>query len=201
VLTVTGPQTVTAGSTNQYIARITGGPAVVGGVDIAVTSGTLDTILGQGTRLLRREIVQSNPKAFAAGAVSFAFKWTAPSTAGSVSMFGAAVSGNGNNIETGDAGDGATTNAITVQPANIPPIASFTYTCTPARACTFTSTSTDPDGTVVAWLWTTPSGARTLSTAASFAHTFPASKTLSLKLTVTDNGGATASVTQQVVVP
>jgi subtilisin family serine protease len=86
-------------------------------------------------------------------------------------------------------------------PVNNPPTASFTYSCTPARVCTFTSTSTDSDGTVVAWKWTNPSGAVTISTAASWTRTFTAARTFSLKLTVTDNGGATGAVTQSVTIP
>jgi subtilisin family serine protease len=85
--------------------------------------------------------------------------------------------------------------------SNQPPVASFAYSCTPTRLCTFTSTSTDPDGTVVAWLWTNASGTLTVSTASSFTHQFPGPKNLNLKLKVTDNGGATASITGPVVVP
>ncbi|MDZ4864533.1 MAG: S8 family serine peptidase, partial [Gemmatimonadota bacterium] len=86
-------------------------------------------------------------------------------------------------------------------PVNNPPTASFTFSCTPARVCTFTSTSTDSDGTVVGWKWTNPSGVVTISTAASWTRTFTAARTFSLKLTVTDNGGATGAVTQSVTIP
>lgn len=94
------------------------------------------------------------------------------------------------------------TKTITVGGAtNVPPIASFTSSCTAAHTCTFTSTSTDPDGTVVGWKWTNPSGTSTVSTAASFSKTFPSARTVTFMLTVTDNGGATGAVTQSVVVP
>ena len=70
VLTITGPTTVNAGATNQYTATITGGPAVVGGADIHVSSGTLASLTGQGTKLLNGDLVHSSPKPFANGSVS-----------------------------------------------------------------------------------------------------------------------------------
>jgi serine protease len=84
---------------------------------------------------------------------------------------------------------------------NIPPVANWTYSCTPARLCTFTDTSTDPDGTIVAWSWQSPNGAHTPSTAASWSHTFNQPRNFSLRLTVTDNGGATSNIVLPVSVP
>ena len=83
---------------------------------------------------------------------------------------------------------------------NQPPTANFTYSCTAAHVCTFTSTSTDSDGTIVSYAWKTPNGT-TVSTAASFSHTFPRAATGNLTLMVTDNGGATGTVTKQVIIP
>ena len=84
--------------------------------------------------------------------------------------------------------------------ANVPPTANFTSSCTPARVCTFTSTSTDSDGTIVSFAWTIPNGS-TVSTAASFSHTFPRAGSGNLTLTVTDNGGATGTITKTVTIP
>ncbi len=72
--------------------------------------------------------------------------------------------------------DGATgtgSQQITVTPPNRPPVASFTYT--PANPTTldvmsFTDTSTDPDGTVVAWAWAFGDGAT--STAQNPTHQY-----------------------------
>jgi len=83
---------------------------------------------------------------------------------------------------------------------NQPPVASFTYSCNASHACTFTSTSTDPDGTIASQAWKAPNGS-TVSTAVSFSKTFPSARTFNLTLTVTDNGGATDSNTQSIVVP
>ncbi|MBK6422697.1 MAG: PKD domain-containing protein [Gemmatimonadetes bacterium] len=84
---------------------------------------------------------------------------------------------------------------------NQPPVASFTWSCTTAHACTFNGTgSTDPDGTITGYSWKLANGT-TVATAASFSRTFPSARTLALTLTVTDNGGATHSTTQTVTVP
>lgn len=99
-------------------------------------------------------------------------------------------------------GTGATSKTITVPPTggNLPPVASYTTSCTAAHFCTFTSTSTDPDGTIAAYNWTLSNGT-SVSTAASFSRTFPSARTLTLNLTVTDNLGATGFISKQVVVP
>lgn len=96
----------------------------------------------------------------------------------------------------------STTQTITVTGGggNQPPVASFTWNCTAAHACTFTSTSTDPDGTIASYAWKLAAG-NTVSTAASFSRTFPSARTFALTLTVTDNGGASTSTTQTITVP
>lgn len=85
--------------------------------------------------------------------------------------------------------------------SNQPPVASFTWSCTSAHACTFNGTgSTDPDGTITGYSWKLANGT-TVSTAASFSRTFPSARSLALTLTVTDNGGATHSTIQTITVP
>jgi PKD repeat protein len=94
---------------------------------------------------------------------------------------------------------GSTTKSVTVAAAttNQPPVASFTAACT-ALSCTFTDASTDPDGTVAAWSWNFGDGAT--SAVRSPSHTYTAAGTYSVKLTVTDNKGATGSMTKSVTV-
>jgi lysophospholipase L1-like esterase len=83
-------------------------------------------------------------------------------------------------------------------PPNQPPTASFGYACA-ELACTFDgSGSSDSDGTVVAYGWTF--GADGSGTGAQPAHTFSAAGTYGVTLLVTDDDGATGSVTQQVTV-
>ncbi len=80
---------------------------------------------------------------------------------------------------------------------NQPPTADFTYT-TSGLTANFTSTSSDLDGIIVSWNWNF--GAKPGSTAQNPSRTFPASGTYSVRLTVTDDDGATASVTKSVTV-
>ncbi|MEZ4422279.1 MAG: PKD domain-containing protein [Gemmatimonadota bacterium] len=76
----------------------------------------------------------------------------------------------------------------TVSPTapNQMPVAAFTATCTDLD-CTFTDGSSDPDGSVVSWLWDFGDG--TTSTASSPTHTYVSAATFTVSLTVTDDQG------------
>ncbi|WP_239514385.1 lamin tail domain-containing protein [Streptosporangium sp. 'caverna'] len=80
---------------------------------------------------------------------------------------------------------------------NQPPTAAFTRSCT-NLTCTFTDGSTDADGTIAGRSWTFGDG-RT-STATNPSVTYAAAGTYPVRLTVTDNGGATHTTTQNVTV-
>jgi PKD repeat protein len=89
-------------------------------------------------------------------------------------------------------------------PSNAAPTADFRVDCTDLT-CTFTDASSDTDGNVqsVAWDFGDPNSGANTATAAptsSTDHTFSAGGTFSVKLTATDNGGATNTKTGQVVV-
>jgi len=80
---------------------------------------------------------------------------------------------------------------------NTPPTASFDAACIDL-ACTFTDTSADGDGTVVARQWGFGDGAG--STATNPEHTYSGGGTYTVTLTVTDDGGLTGSTSRQVTV-
>ena len=83
---------------------------------------------------------------------------------------------------------------VTVTPPNQPPTASFTFSCS-ALACSFTSTSSDPDGSIASYAWTFGDGAT--STAANPSHTFASGGTYTVTLRVTDNQGAQSTTASQ----
>ena len=76
--------------------------------------------------------------------------------------------------------------AVTVLQPNQPPLASFTSTCT-NLTCSFSDTSTDPDGTVVSWAWDFGDGQT--STTRNPSHSYAAEGTYTVTLTVTDDDG------------
>jgi len=80
---------------------------------------------------------------------------------------------------------------------NQPPVAGFTSSCV-ALACSFTSTSSDPDGTIAGYSWTFGDGGT--STEQNPLHIYAAAGTYTVTLTVTDDQGATNSTSQSVTV-
>jgi PKD repeat protein len=84
---------------------------------------------------------------------------------------------------------------------NSPPVADFTYSpASPTTADTvnFSSTSTDTDGGITAWLWSF--GDTGTSTIQTPSHPYTAVGSYIVKLTVTDTDGVTAEKTRSVVV-
>ena len=82
-------------------------------------------------------------------------------------------------------------------PANVPPVANFTFT-TSGLTASFTDTSTDSDGTIASRSWNFGDG--TTSTATNPSKTYAAAGTYTVTLTVTDNGGATNTRSSSVTV-
>ncbi|RLK58496.1 collagenase [Actinokineospora cianjurensis] len=89
----------------------------------------------------------------------------------------------------GSCGGGGTTNQ--------PPVADFTSS-TSGRTVTFTDRSTDSDGTIASRRWDFGDG--TTSTATSPSRTYAADGSYTVRLTVTDDRGATATTTKAVTV-
>ena len=98
--------------------------------------------------------------------------------------------------------DGATNTlnkSITVsQTPNTPPVAAFTSGATNLNASFDGSGSADPDGTITSYAWNF--GDNTTGTGVQPTHTYSAGNTYNVTLTVTDNRGATNSVTQPITV-
>ncbi|WAX55907.1 PKD domain-containing protein [Jatrophihabitans cynanchi] len=81
---------------------------------------------------------------------------------------------------------------------NAPPVASFTSSTNGASAAFDATASSDPDGTIASYAWDFGDTASGVGVTPS--HTYAASGTYHVTLTVTDNLGATNSVTHDVSV-
>ncbi|HEX6683410.1 MAG TPA: PKD domain-containing protein [Candidatus Limnocylindrales bacterium] len=101
----------------------------------------------------------------------------------------------------------ATTTSRNVQvgqpPANQPPTAAWTHTCSRIlifRLCSFNgSGSTDPDGTIASYAWNFGDG--TTGTGPTVSKFYTSGGTRNITLTVTDNGGATDSEARTITLP
>ena len=100
-----------------------------------------------------------------------------------------------------DGNSRSTKRTIVVKAANLAPSASFSYTPETVvvdTEVTFTDTSVDSDGEIVARRWTLPDN--TTSTDASVKYTFTKGGTFSVTLRVTDDRGASSEVSKAVYV-
>lgn len=105
-------------------------------------------------------------------------------------------------------GTGSQTQTIVVgapPPTNQNPIADFSINCVPRNPntgsdCTFDGTlSSDPDGTVVSYAWSSPG--KVNKTGPVITYVYPRGANSSVTLVVTDNQGATGTKTLPVVIP
>jgi PKD repeat protein len=85
------------------------------------------------------------------------------------------------------------THPVTVAAANVSPTAAFTSTVSNLAASFDGSTSTDSDGTIASYAWNFGDGQT--GSGATVAHSYAAAGTYTVSLTVTDNKGATDTVT------
>ena len=91
------------------------------------------------------------------------------------------------------------TQAVTVTAANQSPVAAFSSAVADLTATLDGSASADPDGTVASYAWdfgdSSPAG-----TGRTPSHTYAAAGTYQVKLTVTDDKGATGTVSKSITV-
>lgn len=116
---ISGPTTLDAGAKGNYTLTIRGGPGVKAGFDVAVDNSAATLTAGTGSKKVGSELTHSAPKAFSGGQVSFDFTMTAPANGGTVMIFGAGNSVNGDGVENkvGDASATATLSVLVNAPA------------------------------------------------------------------------------------
>ena len=95
-------------------------------------------------------------------------------------------------------GTGSITHPVTVAPANVGPTADFTATSVGLDASFDASASSDADGSVAEYDWTFGDGAT--GTGETTEHEYTTADTFQVTLTVTDDDGATSSITKDVTV-
>ena len=99
---------------------------------------------------------------------------------------------------------GTATRTITITPpANQPPVAAFTFTCsaTVAHQCSFDGSTSTDDVAVTQYTWNWGNGSSESHVRATATNTWAAAGTVSVTLTVRDAGGLTNSITKQVAIP
>ncbi len=109
---ISGPDNLTINETADFTVTITGGPLVAGGTNIAASSGILTPM--DGLRNANNELTHSSPKTSSSGSVVFNFTYTAPNSAGEVTLYAAGNSVNQNGDNTGDAWNFAANKIIAV---------------------------------------------------------------------------------------
>ena len=150
----------------------------------------------------------------AAGALALLASNGFPRTWTGVSALYTTLTSSGNFDWTDESGDGVKEPLLDVRntsvfdprmvgesnpPANVPPTALFTFSCT-GLACTFNAAgSSDSDGTIGSYAWTFGDGT-TGSGVGPFTKTYAAGGSYTVALTVTDDDNATGATSQVVAV-
>ena len=105
VVTLTGPDTVAPGSTNEYILQVAEGQRDSAGMNVSTTGGSLGMPSGSSDLKIQGGELTHNggAKPVDSDALAiFTFLWTAPNTPGEVTLYGAGNSTNGDLRNSGD---------------------------------------------------------------------------------------------------
>ncbi|KXK44534.1 MAG: hemagluttinin repeat-containing protein [Chlorobi bacterium OLB5] len=113
-VTITGPDTVNTGQTQQYTLTVTNTGKVGMGLDIATRLGTLG-VVGNTTHLSNGELTHNANIPMTNGTASVNFNYTAPGTGGTDTLWAAGLAGNGQNNSGGDAWNHAVSKRIIVR--------------------------------------------------------------------------------------
>ena len=112
---IEGPDQLMTNQTASYTVRISGGPLVRGGTNIAVSEGDLQP--GDGLQKIGAELTHILPKQPLNSEVTFEFSYTAPDTMTTITLYANGNSVNFNGNENGDSWNFADNKMITVTPS------------------------------------------------------------------------------------
>lgn len=113
-VTITGPDTVNIGQTQQYTLTVTNTGKVGMGLDIATRLGTLG-VVGNTTHLSNGEITHNANIPMTNGTASINFNYTAPTAASTDTLWAVGLAGNGQSNTGGDAWNHAVSKRIIVR--------------------------------------------------------------------------------------
>jgi len=99
---IEGPESIRVSQIVRYTMIISGGPAVVGGLDVAVNHGTLSPA-DSTTQVISGEITHTSPKEFHLDTLRWEFFYQSSSTAETDTIYSAGNSCNGDGLPKGDA--------------------------------------------------------------------------------------------------
>jgi len=125
VVTISGADSLTPNMQSTYTVTITGGPLVAGGIDIAASSGAL-AIVTSDLQLSGSELTHTAPKLASSGAVTFQFKYTAPATLGTQTLYATGLSADNNTKSSNDLYNNAPSKTITIVASLPVELTSFT---------------------------------------------------------------------------
>ncbi len=149
-VSIIGPSTVFTNETATFILRISGGPGVAGGCDIATSLGDLfpsplDTFLRRDEQFPGAgfELTHKEPKLYDGGLVEFTFNYTAPGTPNVVdTIFGTGNSVNYDGMSTDDKWNFAESFLVNIAERPLPvELASFTSAVSGNKVTLFWTTS------------------------------------------------------------
>jgi hypothetical protein len=83
-------------------------------------------------------------------------------------------------------------------PANQPPVARFTWSCTASLFCSFDGTGSTDDRGILAWVWTV--NGQSIGTGKFLGVQYASPQSINVTLTVTDSRGATSAITRPVTI-
>lgn len=101
IVTISGPDTVTVNQTKQYSLTVSKSSKSGAGLDIAAKFGSLNPVSGN-IRLLNGELTHNSNIPMSNGTVTVLFNYTAPSTAGTDTLYATGLATNSDNSNSGD---------------------------------------------------------------------------------------------------